>query len=177
MGDFEKEFEYTDYVIISAGVNDVSRYERSAYYISILKCNKLRYWVQKYPNTVFVFNSILSVHTKFAWLNTRINYVNKELFELSLELYDHSNFYFLDTHAKLQGSKIQHVISSTGNGVHITQKAASIVQSCILECVVGLDRYDQSLYQVWPLRHEYRRSASAFHSRRSWNMTGSVRFG
>ena len=66
LGEFECEFEHSDYVVISAGINDISRYGHTPESLSRLICNKLKYFICKYPDTVFIFNSVL--HTKFDWL-------------------------------------------------------------------------------------------------------------
>ena len=119
----------------------------------------------KFPNTIFIFDSILS--TGFGWLNRRAMIVNRSLFSLSLELYNTGMFYFLDTHALLRDSRLC-VLSPTGNGIHLCYDAGNLVQQCIVDSVIALDRRDSSnlISKVWPLRQEFRQSASAFHDRR-----------
>ena len=173
LGDYEDEFGYTDYVIISAGINDISRYGHTAESISSHITNKLRVWVQKYPDTIFIFNSIL--YTKFVWLNKRVCDINRAIFNLSLELYDYDNFYFLDSHARLRSAKLRDTISPKGNGIHISQEAANTVQNCIVNCIVKFDHRDRSMFNVWPLRYEFRQSASAFHDWRSRSAVTSGR--
>ena len=99
INDYVKQFQYTDYVVISAGVNDISRYGHSAESVSGFICSKIRDWVRRFPNPTFILNSILS--TDYLWLNRRIKTVNKALFDLSIELYDSGRVYFLDTHARV----------------------------------------------------------------------------
>ena len=161
---YESEFQYTDYVIISAGVNDLSRYGHSAVSIAKFMCNKIRLWVNQFPNTMFIFNSILS--TDYLWLNRRIKIVNKAMFNLSLDLYNTARFYFLDTHARLLNSNIQRILSPSGNGVHLSYAASSLVQRCIVDSVVALDQRDasDSIRRVWPIRQEFRQGAAAFHA-------------
>ena len=59
---YESEFAYnTDYVFISSGVNDLSQYKCQAgrlfkYYIG----EKLSLYRKRYPNTIFIFNSLLT---------------------------------------------------------------------------------------------------------------------
>ena len=161
------QFAYTDYVVISAGVNDISRYGHSTTAICNFICDKLRDWVHRFPNTIFIFNSILS--TDFVWLNRRIKTVNRALFNLSLELYDTNRFYFLDTHALVLDCDIPCVLSTKGNGVHLSHDASILVQRCLVDCVIALNRRDSSnmISKVWPLRREFQRTATAFHDRRS----------
>ena len=166
---YERELEFTDYVVISAGINDISRYGQGAQSISCYITGKLGDWARRFPNTCFIFNSILS--TNYLWLNKRAAVVNKAVFNLSLKLYTCNNFYFLDSHARLLDANISQVISPLGNGVHITQQASSIVQLCIVDCVVALDRAlltgRAALQRVWPLRRQFRQSAADFHSWRN----------
>ena len=93
---FEQEFAYTDCVVISAGMNDLSRYGQTGESLGSFISGKIRYWLCKYPNTLFIFNSL--IHTTRPWLNDRVNCLNRLMFDLSIELYD-SNFWFLDSHA------------------------------------------------------------------------------
>lgn len=172
ISDYEREFSYTDYVVVSAGVNDISRYGHTADSISSFICDKLRLWVTKYPDTVFIFNSILS--TKFSWLNQRVYNVNKALFDLSLELYDKGNMFILDSHHSLMRSRLpsDSILSPKGNGIHISHDASRVIQRNIVDSIISFDSNDGQVMKVWPLRYEFRRSASAFHGWRSRSMTG-----
>ena len=166
---YEREFEYTDYVVISAGINDISRYGQSVNSVSCFITSKLGEWARRYPNTVFIFNSILS--TTEQWLNKRAAAVNRAVFNLTLQLYMRNNVYFLDTHARLLDPKTPLVISQTGNGVHLTQQANYIVHQCIVDSMIALSRSivtgKAALQRAWPLRRQFRHSADAFHSSRS----------
>ena len=56
---FESEFPYTDFVFLSCGVNDMSRYGKNSgtlfgYFSDLIKRYRL-----KYPKTTFIFNSLL----------------------------------------------------------------------------------------------------------------------
>ena len=162
------EFEFTDYVIISAGVNDLSRYGQPAGSICRFLTSRIRQWTCRFPNTTFIFNSIL--FTKFDWLNRRIRAVNESLFDLSLALYGTGKFYFLDTaHALFESiSGNRSVLSPRGNGIHLSPEAARITQGCIVGCVKTLDRpaHPGSVSAVWPLRPDFRRAADSLFTRR-----------
>ncbi len=168
---YECEFEHCDYVVISAGINDLSRYGHTSESLSRLLCDKLRYFMCKYPDTVFIFNSVL--RTNYDWLNRQVDRFNRSIFDFSLEVYP-KNLYFLDTHCRLIKSPSctlgLGVISPGGNGIHITKQAGSVVQNCLVECLVSLDRDDGTVAGVWALRYGYLRSASAFHASRRQSM-------
>ena len=157
------QFAGTDYVIISAGINDLSRYGQPASSICRFLSIRLRQWVRMFPNTTFIFNSIL--FTKFAWLNGRVRAVNETLFNLSLELrelYGAGRFYFLDTaHAVFRGiSDFSRVLAPSGNGIHLTAEAARITHDCITQGVMTLDRPACTGAVAWPLRPEFRMAAN-----------------
>ena len=63
---FEPEFTYTDVVVISCGVNDLSRYGRRSEVLADLVTRRLKKTCAKHKNTTFVFTSLLS--TSFGWL-------------------------------------------------------------------------------------------------------------
>jgi hypothetical protein len=159
------EFKHTDYVIISAGINDLSRYGQPASSICRFICNRLRRWTIMFPNTTFIFNSLLT--TGFEWLNRRVLAVNRALFDLSLELRNSGSFYFLDTHHLLRASGLPCVISPRGNGIHVSHDAGRLVQRCIMDCVLALDRQVSSspASAVWPLRPQFRRVLNDLHER------------
>ena len=161
---FEHEFAYTDYVFLSCGVNDLSRFGWSAqtlfkYFSDLIRCYR-----KKYPNTVFVYNSILS--TKYEWLNIEINKFNIDVFNLSLEigqLDNRCNLWFLDSHhLALTASKNGMQILETGfrlkraNGVHITFWATKIIRETITQCLGNLILGNCHTASVsWPLRDQF----------------------
>lgn len=162
------QFKDTDYVIISAGINDLSRYGQPAASICRFLSNRIRRWVSMFPNTTFIFNSIL--FTRFDWLNRRVRIVNEALFDLSLELVETGKFYFLDTaHAVFESiSDYGRVLSPSGDGIHLSAEAARITQDCISGVVMTLDSpaYSGAVSVAWPLRPEFRGAARRLFSRR-----------
>ena len=77
---FENEFAYTDYVLLSCGVNDLSRYNWSARRLYSYLRDLMGKYSIKFPNTTFIFNSVLL--TNFEWLNEEINFLNYNIFKL-----------------------------------------------------------------------------------------------
>ncbi len=162
---FESEFAYTDYVFLSCGVNDISRYGWSAhklfeYFSELMHCYR-----KKYPNTVFVYNSILT--TKYQWLNIEINKLNIDIFNLSLEDY-RCNLWFLDTHHVALTSARNGLLileegfrSKRANGVHITYWASNVIRKVIFECLQNLIQGNSSTpIATWPLRAQFTRVAA-----------------
>ena len=150
-------------VVISCGLNDLSRYGKRAHVLADLVTRRFGECCRRNPNTTFVFNSILL--TSFGWLNEEIAAFNKIMFELSFE---HSNLMFFDSHEAIIRSKplnegiIENRKEYGANGCHITYAAKRLV---ISELVTGLicmahTRSCQSrpwrLQQWnWPIRHSF----------------------
>ena len=157
---FENEFSYTDFVFISAGVNDLSRYgwngaSLSQYFKNLLK---------KYPKTQFIFNSVLL--TNRSWLNKDIEKLNNELFHFSLN--PKSNLWFYDSHhiahtLGKRGFQVLETNSRRANGVHLTYRVTDEIRANIIYClsVLCVDKIGD-LRTNWPLRHEFRMIANNF---------------
>ena len=91
IGNYEKEFGYTDVVIISSGINDLSRYGATPAALLRDFLPKLRLYSNKFPTTKFMYSSLLE--TKYNWVNVSSHVVNDAIFKLSLTL---DNIWFFD---------------------------------------------------------------------------------
>jgi hypothetical protein len=155
---YENEFAYSDYVFISCGINDLSRYSwevRELFDCTRAKLNRYRV---KYPDTTFIFNSLLTTNCG-DWLNVKVNQLNHDMFQLSLA----SKFlWFFDSHhvaRKLNMRSNVHIIDDTRNGIHITHRARREIWHVFCRCInVRTDGGDIS--KIWPLREAFRRFAS-----------------
>ena len=133
---FEPEFRYSDMVVISCGLNDLSRYNKRAHVLADLVTRRFDECCRNNPNTTFVFNSILL--TSYDWLNEEITEFNRIMFELSFQ---HSNMIFFDSHEILMnsplipGDVIERRKEYGGNGCHITFAAKRLVSN---ELITGL---------------------------------------
>ena len=162
---FEGEFSYTDYVFLSCGVNDLSRYGKNSrtlfnYFSSLIKVYR-----QKFPNTLFIFNSLLL--TSFGWLNDEVMKLNYDIFHLSLE--NKGNLWFFDSHHIAEtlynrGVNIIEKNSRRANGVHITYDATSEIRAVIQRCIQELSSGNKGVVgKIWPLREQFRRIAAHIH--------------
>ena len=157
---FEQEFKYSDVVIISGGVNDLSRHNHTAHSLADIVCNRLRDCCNKNKGTSFIFNSLLL--TKFGWLNSEISEFNRIMFALSETL---PNLMFFDSHHTLMASRLGAVIDSRGNGVHIVLDAQRIITRQLVNAVAWIvslktgSRVMASRLRewVWPLRPSFER--------------------
>ena len=123
-------------VVISCGLNDLSRYNKRAHVLADLVTRRFDECCRNNPNTTFVFNSILL--TSYDWLNEEITEFNRIMFELSFQ---HSNMIFFDSHEILMnsplipGGVIERRKEYGGNGCHITFAAKRLVSN---ELITGL---------------------------------------
>lgn len=157
---FEPEFQYSDMVVISCGLNDLSRYGKRAHVLADLVTRRFSDCCRRNPDTTFVFNSILL--TSYGWLNEEITEFNRIMFELSFQ---HSNMIFFDSHEALMrsqlipGGVIERRKEYGGNGCHLTFAAKRLVTSELISGLTCLahTRSDQTrprkLQQwEWPIR-------------------------
>ena len=158
---FEPEFQYTNVVIISCGLNDLARYQKTPEVLADLVVNRLKQCLAKHSHTDFIFTAI--VHTKFAWLNKAIDTFNSIMFDLSL---NHKNFTVFDSHAVILNDRISthitNVIDPNGNGCHLTLAAKKLITSQLVRAVelVATTKRRARLPShfrgwFWPLREEF----------------------
>lgn len=149
---FENFFENCDYVIISSGINDLSRYDHRSYTLSREIRDNFKYLFARYPKTVFVFNSLL--RTRFAWLNKEVDLFNRCMFDFSLE---NHNFWFFDSHhiCSVIFNNGFEILDSSGNGIHITQLPKSEIANCLVTGVQKLSMRSEKVRKHWPLRREF----------------------
>ena len=128
----EPEIAVSQFVIINAGVNDLSRYGETSSSLRRTSLNSLRRLIATYPNTQFIINSVLWVdETKHPWLNPEIDELNYHLQELASV-----NATYLDTHGLLIHSRHEEVpIIRDGrerHGIHISPDAQRFLGRCLV---------------------------------------------
>ena len=150
---FEPEFQYSDMVVISCGLNDLSRYGKRAHVLADLVTRRFGECCRKNPNTTFVFNSILL--TSYGWLNEEITEFNRIIFELSFQ---HSNMIFFDSHEALMrsqlipGGVIERRKEYGGNGCHLTYAAKRLVTSELINGLTCLAHTRNAQTRPWKLQ-------------------------
>ena len=158
---FESEFAYTDYVFISCGINDLSRYGHNAHNMSQNFRDLMCEYQFKYPKTQFIFNSVLL--TKYDWLNHEVSILNNEIFHFTCR--PNSNVWFFDAHhvARVMSVKGEHILetnSRRANGIHLTYRATNEIRRVIISCFEELCiNRSVNIKKLWPLRPDYRRIA------------------
>jgi len=152
ISDHEMYMYGTKFVFISAGINDLSRYDHRNYSLAADFKAKIDILCRKYPDTTFIFNALLL--TKFGWLNREINLFNRHIFDHSLR---RNNLWFFDSHhicCKL-GEGGHPILEETGNGIHIASLPKREITRCLKVCVGELSTRSGTIRKQWPLRRQY----------------------
>ena len=134
---FEPEFKLTDTVIISCGINDLSRYNKTANTLADRVCQRLAHCCESNPRTNFIFNS-LTLSKNMDWLDAESMKFNEYMFELSQSV---PNLYFFDSHALIKASYSNAKPDSVwepgryGNGIHLTLAVRRLVTRELVNAV------------------------------------------
>ncbi len=117
---FEHLFPHMKYVVISSGINDLSRFDHRSYSLFDAVSKDLRTFCEKYQDTTFIFNSILL--TQYHWLSPEICRFNELMLEFSTKI---NNLWLFDSHQicrELTGSRFL-ILDPNGNGIHLSLAA------------------------------------------------------
>lgn len=141
-------FSQVDLVLVTCGVNDISRYDKTGRFLADFVCDRFDEYARLFPATTFVFNSILS--TNFDWLNRDIAYVNDRVFRLSVRL---DNLWFLDTHQVFNEVNFDPI--DRAHGIHLTLTAKRYITPIMRTCILDLLTESPVTSVHWPLRPEF----------------------
>lgn len=148
---YEKLFPLYDMVIFSNAVNDFIKDNHCSGSLIKIMGPKFEYFSRQYPNTTFVYNSVL--HTSDVYLNDEIDKFNLCVFKLSLRIDD--NFWFLDTHTKCVDLYNKTRAKILHDGTHLTTAASKFVEKCIISTISGNVFFDLRVFTTWPLRPRF----------------------
>ena len=141
---YEPEFVYSKFVVISGGVNDLStnyngRPPMTAHVLADCVTDRLKRCCDKNSKTTFIFNSLL--HTRHEWLNDEIDTFNNLIFELSCTI---PNLRFFDSHHVLMTDsicrRVDFVIDRQDQrGTHLTFAAKRLIGTQLVNAIELLD--------------------------------------
>ena len=135
---YESEFEHANSVILSCGINDLSRYGKTAHSLIDNIRHKLESCCKKYRKTNFIFNSVTHVKDR-TWLNREISVFNDYIYNLSKHI---PNLSFYDSHAMIMNERYQFefVYERNGNGIHLCFEVQKFVARGLVSSVGKLIR-------------------------------------
>ena len=101
---FAPQFQHADVVVVSCGVNDMSRYGHTANTLADVTQSRFKHYIDRYPTTKFIFNSVLKSRD-YTWLNREVNIFNRHMFYFAQNL---RNFSFFDSDKFVQSCNFKH---------------------------------------------------------------------
>ena len=152
---YRDEFAYTDIVVISMGVNDLSRYRHTSASLMSSIAPLLRQYSNDFPQCKFMFNTVL-LSRDHQWLNAEIDMFNNSMYELSKKV---DNLCFFDSdlfvmktmndfpditpyatgpRGGLSESNMRN--EQSNNGIHLSHRLKRIVSSELVRAVGLLSR-------------------------------------
>ena len=136
-------------VVLSCGINDLTHHQYTARSLTQFIQHKLRDYSVRFPNVVFIVNSLL--YTTDKYFNREVSIYNREMFDFS----DHNEkvWFFDSHHIVAQG---QNPLDIMGNGIHIAYHAKKLISTMLRDCITKFIRRENDLHRVWPLRPVYR---------------------
>ena len=125
---YEPEFGYSDKIIISAGINDLTRKRLTPEQICDVVLPQLRFSAL-YPNSKFIINSVLLTSDKR--INRFIFDLNRYLIKGISEL---ENVYFFNSHSLLDRlHSDKYIYTDRGIGIHIANYAVDYIRKHLVE--------------------------------------------
>ena len=73
---FEPEFQYTNTVVIAAGINDLSRLYHTPEQVCDILLPRLKRYSRMYPNTMFIICTVLRVADRNSGMNKYVDVLN-----------------------------------------------------------------------------------------------------
>ena len=134
--DHEAQFKHASTVIFSNGINDLSRYGKTAHTLMDIVNHRLKQCCKQNPNTNFVFNSITHARDR-AWLNHEVDIFNDYIYNLSKIIH---NLSFYDSHAMIINENLRTVWDWNGNGIHLCYDVQRLVVRGLVNSVGKLTR-------------------------------------
>ena len=158
---YSAEFEYSDVVIISMGVNDLNKYKHTPHSLADCIGPRLKNYSTRYPNTKFIFNSLLLTTDK--WLNDQICVFNQIIFEMSRNIRNLS-YFDSDRFSEKKFAENQHIKNFYVDGIHVSLPMRKLITNELVASVGYLTGLQGDRYR----RCEWLRNVT---TRSSWGWT------
>ena len=73
---FEPEFQYTNTVVMAAGINDLSKLYHTPEQVCDILLPRLKRYSRMYPNTMFIICTVLRVADRNSGMNKYVDVLN-----------------------------------------------------------------------------------------------------
>ena len=156
---YSSVFSQYDIVYISAGINDISRYEYTSEHLAYVMKDKIARICSMFPNTCFILSGLLP--TKHEWVNSAVHSFNYSMFVESVNIF---NFNYFDTYSVYNPV----LLDSRGNGIHISHGSQQHLSRLIITHITHLTNRYTRTRDIWPLRPFYREVLYTIRTGRCW---------
>ena len=142
---YSSQFGHTDVVILSMGINDLSRYGHNARSLLNSVTPKLLQYSRQYPRCKFIFNSLLLTRD-YTWLNHEVKLFNSLMFDFTRRV---RNVCFFDSHyfteeichsmnqsVYVEGRTMRN--DQSNNGIHIALRLRRLITAELVSGVAIL---------------------------------------
>ena len=142
---YSSQFGHTDVVILSMGINDLSRYGHNARSLLNSVTPKLLQYSRQYPRCKFIFNSLLLTRD-YTWLNHEVKLFNSLMFDFTRRV---RNVCFFDSHyfteeichsmnqsVYVEGRTMRN--DQSNNGIHIALRLQRLITAELVSGVAIL---------------------------------------
>lgn len=147
------EISVCDYVIISAGINDLHKYRTPLDELIRFSVGFYEECSRVCPQTKFIYMSLMQ--TGLEWVNNFTDDYNTYVFELSLR---YPNLLFYDNYQLVNRDILQE------DGININDRAVKFIAKSLVKAVTNLSMCYNDPRDPWPLRPSFARKAMAFKS-------------
>ena len=134
---YSHEFQHTDQVIVSMGVNDLSRYGHTARSLSAVVTPLFHRYSQQYPQCKFVFNTVLKSRDH-KWLNVEIEEFNNYMFDLSRDIrnliFFDSDRFTINVCRANRGTQV-YARDQSNNGIHLSVHMRRLISDELVRSV------------------------------------------
>ena len=126
---YEAEFEYTDTVILSAGINDITRRYMTPESICDVIIPQLRRFSARYPNTTFIFNTVLL--TSSPQTNDYVHRLNRYVSE-AIETFPSAILFNSHNMMCQFTSNIKSSVYVDKNGIHLRRDVINYLKDSLV---------------------------------------------
>ena len=116
---FEPEFQYTNTVVIAAGINDLSRQITQ---VCDLLLPRLKQYSRLYPHTMFIICTVLRVAKRSSGVNQYVDALNNYVRNFALK---YENITIFNSHPLICSYRGPSYDSFDRNGVHLRMGAVT----------------------------------------------------
>ena len=123
---FEPEFQYTNTVVIAAGINDLSRQYHTPEQVCDILLPRLKRYSRLYPNTMFIVSTVLRAARRNPGINKYVDALNNYVRKFAL---DYENIRIFNSHQLMSSYRGPCYDSFDRNRIHLRPGAVRFISN------------------------------------------------